>query len=184
MTSIRFENTKVDYDAYVRHYATHSKVYLAKQKRTNRFWWYLAILFYCVSFVCLFFVSLPYGLLTALVAASIPSIGAAYTLMHLVRGFSYLYSNRASDTEKLNRFCSVKYLEATPEGINYRFPDYEGKMAWATLETIDSDSDYTYLYMRSGGALVIPNYRLDEGDLRTFLTEVGRHYHPDKHLEV
>lgn len=74
-------------------------------------------------------------------------------------------------------------LEISADGIIERTLYNETKSAWGAVEKIESNPEYTFIYMNSVTAHVIPTRRIIEGDLSEFLTTLGQHYQPDQQLQ-
>jgi hypothetical protein len=75
-------------------------------------------------------------------------------------------------------------LELTDTGLLARSPLTETKLAWGAIERIETNSDYTFLYIGSVNAYVIPHNRIIEGDYRAFMAEVGRRFQPGQKLPL
>jgi len=74
-------------------------------------------------------------------------------------------------------------LEIVEDGIISRTPFSEGKLAWGAIEQIESTAEYTFIYVGSSSAFIIPNNRIEEGDYKAFMTALGQHYKPDQKLQ-
>ena len=74
-------------------------------------------------------------------------------------------------------------LELTENGLISRTDQIETKLAWESLQRIETTPNATYLYVNQVNACVVPHDKVIEGDFPTMLAEIGRRYHPDRELE-
>ena len=58
----------------------------------------------------------------------------------------------------------------------------ESKIAWAAMEKIETEPDYTYLYIGTKNAVIIPNKSISEGNIATVLNAIKTHYKPGQML--
>ncbi len=82
------------------------------------------------------------------------------------------------------RYLGERELEIMPDGIISRSPYSETKLAWAAVEKIELTTEHTFIFVGSRMAFIIPHNRIEQGDYKTFLTELGRHYQPDQKFKM
>jgi hypothetical protein len=74
-------------------------------------------------------------------------------------------------------------LEVSPAGLHKTTAYTETRCAWGALNHIEGGEGYTYLYIATNQAFVIPHGRITEGSLPDFLRAVKTFYKPDHLLE-
>ena len=74
-------------------------------------------------------------------------------------------------------------LIVSESGFIDRTTYHEGKFSWGSLHHIESEPDFTYLYVGPKNAIVIPHKNIIEGDLPSLLTAIKTHYKSDQLLE-
>ncbi|MDX1933142.1 MAG: YcxB family protein [Capsulimonadales bacterium] len=80
------------------------------------------------------------------------------------------------------RLFTEHELEVVPEGLIVRTKYQETRLAWGAFERIEATADHTFLFIGSTTAYVLPNGRLNAGDLQQFLEAFRTYYVPDATL--
>ncbi len=60
----------------------------------------------------------------------------------------------------------------------------ETRLAWGAIDKIESEKDYTYIYITEVSAIIIPHQNITEGDLPALLQAIKTHYKPDQQFIV
>ena len=75
-------------------------------------------------------------------------------------------------------------LRVAREGFVSATKYLETRMSWGALDRIETDSNYTYLYISAVNAIIIPHAKITEGDFPALLQAIKTHYKPDQELIV
>jgi hypothetical protein len=84
--------------------------------------------------------------------------------------------------DKNRGFLGAHELELTDEGLIHRTAYSEGKMAWGMIERIETTKDYTFIYVGTASALVIPHARITGGSYEAFMRALAERFQPDQPL--
>lgn len=177
--AIRFSNTIDDFLAMSEF---HYKASPAVKRQLSNYQWTVGLgIFVLPLLISVVFRSHGNGLFDLLVAAIVAAVFAyiaPISWRRSVRRQTLRMYNEGSNKAAF----SEREMEVTPDGIVSRSAYGESLTAWGAVERIESTSDYTFIYISSVMAYVIPNKRIPEHDLREFLFDLKTQYKPDHTL--
>ncbi len=93
-----------------------------------------------------------------------------------IRKFYSIADNRSVLGEHLLRIGQDGFVSASKY--------LETRLSWGVLGRIETDSNYTYLYVSAVNAVIIPHDKITEGDFPALLQAIKTHYKPDQQLIV
>jgi len=67
-------------------------------------------------------------------------------------------------------------LEIIPEGLIERTPVSEQRLSWAGIDRIEADSEYSYIYVGTNAAHVVPKARVTDGNYEAFIQSIQQHW--------
>ena len=127
------------------------------------------VIFFGTPFFSLIF----YALLSGTVAFGYPT----YFRSFFKRGIRRLKSE-----ENTKLITGWRETAIERDGISMKSEIFEGKIAWAGLESIETEGQHTFLMTGATSAIIIPHEHIVEGDYRAFLAELGEKHHPNQTL--
>ena len=74
-------------------------------------------------------------------------------------------------------------LSVNENGFTDKTAHNEAKYSWASLDRIETEPDFTYLFVSPTSAIVIPHKNIVAGDLPALLNAIKTHYAPGRVLE-
>ena len=172
---LRYENTLDDAIAFQQYHYTHSPT--ARRSIAGLRWGGVAL----IMFMC--FAAGKDKLLLHLVEMCILSGIYILILPVLVRRSIKRQSRRMYSEGSNKGMLGEHELEITEDGIIERSPYNETRTAWGAVERIESTPDHTFIYAGSMMAHVIPHSRINEGDYKAFLAQLGQRFQPDQPLK-
>jgi hypothetical protein len=175
---IRYENTMDDLMAFHDHYVTQTP-------RMKRIWSAYRWIGAAVVFLAGFFRESASGNQDTIFRLTIAVVGAV--IVALIIKPLMLWSARFLTRQLLSNgnnrgFLGEHELEIVDEGLIERTEYNESKAAWGGFDRIESNSQYTFLFVGPATAHVIPHNRLLSGDYKAFMTEFRERYKPDQKL--
>ena len=173
---LRFESTVEDLLAFQDYQYAHSSTV---RRRLARKVGALSL----ISFGGMISMSSHDGVINAAVSGLIVAGLVALVCPSLVRYNMKAHIRKMCVTGDYKLFLGDGELEIVEDGIISRTPYGEGKLAWGAIEQIESTAEYTFIYVGTLMAMIIPHNRIEEGDYKVFMTELGRHYKPDQKLQ-
>jgi hypothetical protein len=175
---LRYENTMEDLLAFQAYHIAHSPT-MKRMQVGNR--WGGALVIFGLT---LWIAKLDTGnMFAGLIGAGVGA--GVYALIYplLVRRSIRRRTLKLYAEGQNKGFLGEHELEVADDGLIGRSPYSESKIAWGTVERIETTPEYTFLYVGSVSAYIIPHNRIIEGDYRAFLTELGQRFHPDQRLQ-
>lgn len=176
---IRFECTMEDVLAFSDFHYQHSPM-------VNRFiFWYrligaLTIVLLPSVLIQVLVPDVP--LLFRLAVSLLCAIGFAFRASAIIKRRMRKQTLKLYNEGKNSSFLGKHALELTDTGLITRSEYTETKLAWGAIERIEASPDYTFLYISSVQAYVIPHNRIYEGDFRALMSELGRRFQPGQKL--
>ena len=106
---------------------------------------------------------------------SLPQMSTPVLLRYLVR--------KTYSKPDMQKYLGEHRLEVDDQGIRHRTSVSETRLAWGALHRIESERDYSYWYINSRQAIVIPHQNIVEGSFPALLARVKEHYKPGELLQ-
>lgn len=173
---LRFESTVEDVLAFNDYHYKHSP----KMKRIMAgFRWVPALL----AFFAIFTLTMKDGAGSGAIAGLIGASMAAVLCPPLVRWSLWRRIHKLYSRGIHKKILGEHEAVIVEDGIIARTPYSESKYSWGLIEKIESTSEYTFIYVDESMAFIIPHTRIEEGDYKVFMTELGQHYKPDQKLQ-
>ena len=122
--------------------------------------------------------------LPVLIVSAILSALFYKTFPGIVRGLQRRALRRMREEGELEFSIGEAELEVLETGLVSRVAGLETKVTWVGLDRVETTSDYTYLYLDSARACIIPHRRILSGDLSAFLKELGLRFPSGASLSV
>ncbi len=173
---LRFDSTIEDVVAFNDYHSKHSP----KMKRIMAgFRWVPALLAFLLIFTSTMKHDYGSAAIAGLIGASIAAILCPPLIRWSLRRRIYkLYSKGIH-----KKILGEHEAEIVEDGIIARASYSESKYSWGLIEKIESTAEYTFIYVDEAMAYVIPHTRIEEGNYKAFMTELGQHFKPDQKLQ-
>ena len=142
----------------------------------------VAVLFFIYGYFLATLLPLHFKLWVPILA-SILGTAAMYPLMLKAypRAVRKMVKKLFKKEENKSLFCE-HFLTVDEIGVSNRTAYSESKIAWGALERIETGENYTYLYIGTMQAHIIPHKSITQGDLGSFLNAIKTHYKPGQLL--
>jgi hypothetical protein len=177
---IRYADTLDDLVAFSDFHAAHSTTVKQNIRLTR---WTSAVLVIALTFAALTFVTDDSMALSAKVFGAL--VGGVFMFVvvpHLTRWNLRVQMRKILREGRNKSVVGEHELEILDEGLLERTEYNETKSSWAGIERVVSTPQYTFIYITSVSAHVIPRESVSEGDYDAFIQELTRRIHAAQHI--
>jgi len=165
---IKYKNSMEDIIAFNKYHCANS-VTFQKQKKLATI--YLPIIFF-VLMILLFAVIQE---IKIIVFGSLGLVIFTFFINHEYKKGIYKTTKRLYEEQDTNGIICEHILEINNENIMEKTDINEQKALWVSVQKIDTDNDYAYIYVSAIQAHIIPRKNVSEGNFEEFI-EKARQY--------
>ena len=169
---IRYDLSLEDLIAYTKYYMSHSESVRFQISRSR---WLISILAITAVLIISYLITNTIAAYTLLIAA-IDGIVIFVIYPGLIRWKALRATRRLYDDGKNKTVFGWHTMRIEEDGFVEVTALTEVRVKWDAIETIETSLGYTFIFLGSAIAHVIPHAKVTEGDLTAFIEELGRRY--------
>jgi len=172
---IRYANTVDDLVAFIDFHAAHSTTVEQNIRLTK---WTSTVLVIVLTFVALNFTIGDSGALSAKVFGALAGgVLMFIAVPRLTRWNMRVQVGKLLREDRNKSVVGEHELEILDDGLVERTEYNENKSSWAGIERVVSTPRYTFIYITSVSAHVVPRESVSDGDYDAFTQELARRVH-------